>query len=64
MESSEVLALVKNRFEGVSVQLAYAETTFFYNPNLHLPKGVYFLTIKEKDGQKMSHSTMPAVVSF
>jgi len=41
---------IEQEFEGVEVKDAYSEFSFFYNPGRTLPNGVYFLTIKEKDG--------------
>ena len=45
-----IVEWIRQRFEGVVIKEAYSELTFFYNPNHALPNGVYFLTIKEKDG--------------
>jgi len=45
-----IVEWIQQRFEGVVTKEVYSELTFFYNPNQALPNGVYFLTIKEKDG--------------
>jgi hypothetical protein len=45
-----IVEWIRQRFEGVVIKEAYSELTLFYNPNYALPNGVYFLTIKEKDG--------------
>lgn len=37
-------------FEGVVVAENWGERGLFYNPNGKLPKGIYILTFKEKDG--------------
>jgi hypothetical protein len=37
-------------YEGLVLLNAYAERSFFYNPDKLLPNGIYFATIKEKDG--------------
>lgn len=50
MTASEIIKTIQQKFDGVIVKAAYAETTLFYNPGNVLPNGVYFLTIKEKDG--------------
>jgi hypothetical protein len=50
MTASQIIKTILQRFDGVVVKAAYAETTLFYNPGKVLPNGVYFLTIKEKDG--------------
>ena len=37
-------------FDGLSPIDAWGERSYFYNPSLILPRGVYFCTLKEKDG--------------
>jgi hypothetical protein len=49
---------IQQRFEGVVIKNAYSELTFFYNPDHKLPNGVYFLTIKEKDGPNDTNSRL------
>lgn len=46
-----------DRFEGTRVVEAWGERSIFYNPGLMLSRGVYFATVKEKDGEndKASH---------
>lgn len=46
-----------DRFEGTRVVEAWGERSIFYNPGCKLPRGVYFATVKEKDGEndKASH---------
>jgi hypothetical protein len=44
---NEILA----RYEGLLPQDAWGETSYFYNPGNLLPKGTYFMTIKERDGE-------------
>lgn len=45
------------RFENTRVVAAWGERSIFYNPGGKLPRGVYFATIKEKNGEndKASH---------
>jgi hypothetical protein len=45
------------RFENTRVVAAWGERSTFYNPGGKLPRGIYFATIKEKDGEndKASH---------
>jgi hypothetical protein len=38
------------RYEGTQVVAAWGERSIFYNPGGRLPRGVYFATVKEKDG--------------
>jgi hypothetical protein len=42
---------------------AWGETAFFYNPGRTRPRGVYFSTLKEKNGQndRASHLDRPGV---
>jgi hypothetical protein len=49
---------IQQRFEGVVIKNAYSELTFFYNPDHKLPNGVYFLTLKEKDGPNDTNSRL------
>lgn len=54
------------RFEGTRVVEAWGERSIFYNPGLRLPRGVYFATVKEKDGEndRASHLDRPGVFRF
>lgn len=45
-----LIARLLDRFEGTRVVEAWGERSIFYNPGLLLPRGVYFATVKEKDG--------------
>ena len=44
-------------FDGIVPQKTWGELSFFYNLDNKLPRGVYFCTLKEKDGEndKASH---------
>ncbi len=48
---------ILDRYEGIIVIDAYRERSFFYNPDGSMKKGIYFTTIKERDGpnDKASH---------
>lgn len=39
------------RFQGIFAIRAWGETSLFYNPGQALPRGVYFATVKQKDGE-------------
>lgn len=41
---------VVERFDGIVPVAAWGETSFFHNPGRVLPRGVYFATLKSKDG--------------
>lgn len=45
-----VLAELETKFAGLAPKAAWGETSLFYNPDRVLPNGVYFCTIKERDG--------------
>lgn len=38
-------------FDGLTPIQAWGETSFFYNPDHLRPRGTYFCTLKEKDGE-------------
>jgi len=46
------------RFKDTVRVEAWGETSFFYNPNNRLPRGVYFATLKSKDGENDSASAL------
>ena len=50
MEESAVARYIQESFPGIVPVAAWGETSFFYNPGRALPRGVYFATLKAKDG--------------
>jgi hypothetical protein len=54
------------RFPGSVAINAWGETSVFYNPARQLPRGVYFATVKEKDGanDRASQLDRPNVFRF
>ncbi|MEL6552799.1 MAG: DUF6194 family protein [Cyanobacteria bacterium J06621_11] len=50
MTPNAVVHKICAEFEGVVPKSSWGETSLFYNPENLLPNGVYFCTIKEKDG--------------
>jgi len=54
----EIIQLVLDEHDGVVVGENWGERGLFYNPGLVLPKGVYILTFKEKDGDNDSASNL------
>ncbi|MFZ5655813.1 MAG: DUF6194 family protein [Pseudomonadota bacterium] len=50
MEESSIARYICETFDGVVPVAAWGETSFFYNPGHVLPRGVYFATLKAKDG--------------
>ena len=59
----EVIDYVVSEYDGVVVAENWGERGLFYNPGGTLPKGVYILTFKEKDGpnDKASNVNRPGV---
>ena len=51
MEATKLIERIQNNFEGVIPKSSWGETSLFYNPGRLLPNGVYFCTIKEKNGE-------------
>jgi Family of unknown function (DUF6194) len=50
MNEEDVSQYIQATFSGVKPTAAWGETSFFYNPGNALPRGVYFATLKNKDG--------------
>jgi hypothetical protein len=50
MEISSITQYITRTFADVHPVAAWGETSFFYNPGQRLPRGIYFATVKEKDG--------------
>lgn len=50
MTPDDVLAALETTFAGLAPKATWGETSLFYNPDGVLPNGVYFCTIKERDG--------------
>lgn len=50
MKPEAIVERIISDFEGVIPKSSWGETSLFYNPEKLLPNGVYFCTIKEKNG--------------
>lgn len=50
MQEDEILNYCLENLAGTVLAKNWGERAIFYNPDLTLPKGVYILTVKEKDG--------------
>ncbi|MEO0487034.1 MAG: DUF6194 family protein [Pseudomonadota bacterium] len=53
-----------SRFDGTTVVAAWGERSVFYNPGNQLPRGVYFATVKEKDGDNDRASRLGRAGAF
>jgi hypothetical protein len=58
MTPDEIIKKVVNNLHGVVPKSSWGETSLFYNPGKKLPNGVYFCTIKEKDGENDTSSNL------
>jgi hypothetical protein len=45
-----IIKKIVSSFKGVFSKSSWSETSLFYNSGLLFPNGVYFCTLKEKDG--------------
>jgi hypothetical protein len=50
MDVDAVLAALLARHDGVVAIESWGETALFHNPGRALPRGVYFATVKQRDG--------------
>ena len=51
MDAISITRCINKTFAHIYPVAAWGETSFFYNPDRRLPRGVYFATIKEKNGE-------------
>ena len=59
----DIVEYTTSNYAGVIVENNWGERGLFYNPEGKLPKGIYILTFKEKDGpnDKASNVNRPGV---
>ncbi len=50
MDVASITEYIESTFDDIHIVTAWGETSFFYNPHRKLPRGIYFATIKEKNG--------------
>ena len=58
MLPEEIIKKIADDLEGVIPKNTWGETSLFYNPGNRLPNGVYFCTIKAKDGENDKSSKL------
>ncbi|HFD31547.1 MAG TPA: hypothetical protein ENJ28_02375 [Gammaproteobacteria bacterium] len=58
MQPEEIIEKVAGKFDGVIPKSSWGETSLFYNSGKILPNGIYFCTIKEKDGDNDKSSNL------
>lgn len=66
MQKEEIAEFITEQYHGLVAVDAWGEQSFFYNPERKLPRGVYFATLKDKDGDndKASGLHRPGVFRF
>ncbi len=50
MTPDDIIKFVLRRYPGTIEVVSWGERSVFHNPNRALPRGVYFLTVKENNG--------------
>ena len=58
MSPHEITQYLIQHYPGITPVDSWGETSFFYNPEAKLPRGVYFATLKEKDGDNDKASAL------
>ena len=58
MQPEAIVKEIESAFDGVVPKSSWGETSMFYNPGRVLPNGVYFCTIKEKNGDNDKASSL------
>lgn len=58
MQPKDIIEKIVKEFDGVVPKASWGETALFYNPGQLLPNGVYFCTIKEKNGDNDKASNL------
>lgn len=58
MSPESIVQLLTSTLDGVVPKSSWGETSLFYNPDNLLPNGVYFCTIKEKNGDNDKSSKL------
>ncbi len=58
MSPESIVKAITSELDGVIPKSSWGETSLFYNPGRLLPNGVYFCTIKEKNGDNDKSSAL------
>ncbi|MDO3386337.1 DUF6194 family protein [Gilvimarinus sp. SDUM040013] len=64
MSPSTICEFLLAHYSGLVQLNKWGETSFFYNPGKVLPHGIYFATIKEKDGANDKGSNLDRTEIF
>lgn len=58
MNEKQLKLWIEGEYSGLDLIQTYGESSFFYNPEKKLPKGVYFFTIKSSNGPNDKASSL------
>lgn len=58
MDPKKIIEICSERLSGTVIVDAWGEKGIFYNPNYVLKRGVYVLTVKQKDGDNDKGSNL------
>jgi hypothetical protein len=58
VQLKDIIEKIEKDFDGVVPKSSWGETSLFYNPGRLLPNGVYFCTLKEKNGENDKSSML------
>jgi hypothetical protein len=58
MNPEQIIEEICGSLEGVLAKASWGETSLFYNPGKVLPNGVYFCTLKDKNGDNDKASNL------
>ena len=66
MQQVDIIEKICAYHHGIKPKSSWGETSLFYNPENLLPNGVYFCTLKDKDGDndKASHLNRHDIYRF
>lgn len=64
MDASSISQYINSTFADIHPVAAWGETSFFYNPGRKLPRGIYFATLKDKDGDNDRASNLQRQAVF
>lgn len=55
---NDISNFLTDTFDGLAPTETWGELSFFYNPGNRLPRGTYFCTVKDKDGDNDKGSNL------
>ena len=64
MTPDEILKYCLENLEGTVLVNSWGERGIYYNPDNILKRGVYILTVKEKDGDNDKSSSLNRLIGF